>query len=266
MKIQMVKNRLARLVLPLLLAATPVRAITNLFSNPSQPATVVASNITSATLSSVGYQFTYTADGYWSPSPGGDPTGRFFSVFWPAGVQAQAITAGPTLGAGANITIQRVDGQPFGLRAFTGKLLANTAGAGGAFEIMPQLNGQDAFPDPLMFDATGYAGKTFPHKPDLSGYDAYVIHLWVDWALVGLTLVDNSPLLPAALQVSVTPTNSIQLSWSADAVGYVLKQAPDLRPANWIPTTNLAQLVGSNIQVTVPLLGSAQFFRLQAAN
>jgi len=266
MKNRTMKIRLASLMLPLFLAVTPARAITNLFFNPSQPATVVASNITSGTLSSSGYLFIYTADGYWSASSGGPPTGRFFSVFWPSGVQAQAITAGPDIGVGANITLRRVDGQPFGLRAFTGKLLANTAATGGAFEIMPQINGEDAFPDPFVYDATGYAGNTFPHAPALSGYDTYVIHLWVDWALVGLTVVDDSPLLPAAMQISVTPTNSFLLSWPADAVGYVLQESPSLKPANWTTVTNMAQLVSTNIQVTVPLSGGARFLRLQAAN
>ncbi|HNQ25071.1 MAG TPA: hypothetical protein PKK06_18485 [Phycisphaerae bacterium] len=259
-------SRLASLMLTLFLGVTPARAITNRFFNPSQPATVVATNITSGTLSSSGYLFSHTADGYWSASPGGPSTGRFFSVFWPGGVQAQAITVGPDVGVGANITLQRVDGQPFGLRAFTGKLLGNTAATGGAFEIMPQLNGEDAFPDPLMYDATGYAGNTFPHTPALSGYDTYVIHLWVDWALVGLTVVDDNPLLPAALQVSMAPPNSLHLFWPADAVGYALQQSPSLKPANWTTVTNMAQLVSTNIQVTVPLSGSARFFRLQAAN
>jgi hypothetical protein len=232
------------------------------FFNPSQPASLVASNMTSRTLSSNGYLFTYSVDGYWSSYQGGPPTGRFFSVFWPYGVQAQAITAGLTVGAGANITVKRVDGQPFELRTFTGKLLANTAATGGAFEIMPQLNDEDAFPDPLMFDASGYAGNTFPHTPALSGYDTYVIHLWVDWALVELTVVDDTPVVPATLQVSLAPTNSLRLSWLTDAAGYTLQQTRSLQPASWTSVTNVARLVGTNIQVTVPTSGGSKFFRL----
>lgn len=262
----MLKSGFAGLTLAHVLAVTPARAITNAFFNPSQPVTVVASNITSSSLRSSGYLFTYTVDGYWSPSPGGPPTGRFFSVYWPNGVQAQAITGGPDLDVGANITLKRADGQPFGLRAFTGKLLANTAATGGAFEVMPQSNGEDAFPDPLMYDATGNAGMTFTHTPDLSGYDTYVIHLWVDWACVGLTVVDDSPLLPAALQISPTPPNSVTLFWAVDAVGYVLQRSPSLVPASWTTVTNMAQSVGMTIQVTVPLSGNAQFFRLEAAH
>jgi hypothetical protein len=243
----------------------PARAVTLTFFTPSQPASLVASNITSRTLSSSGYLFTYNVDGYWSSYPGGPPTGRFFSVFWPNGVQAQAITAGPTVGDGANITLRRVDGQPFDLYSFTGKLLANTAATGGAFEIMPQLDGEDAFNDPLMYDASGYAGNTFPHTPALSGYDTYVIHLWVDWALVELTVVDASPVVPATLHLSATATNSVQISWPADAVGYTLQQTPGLQPTNWTTVTNIARLAGTNIQVTVPASGGSKFFRLHQA-
>ena len=134
-----------------LLLAAPSQATTTNFFNASQIATLVTSNINAITIQSADYRFAYSADGYWS-SGGGVPTGRFFSVLWPAGVQAQAITAGPSLGVGANITLKRADGKLFDLQAFTGKILLNTAGAGGAFEIMPQLNGNDALPNPLQYD------------------------------------------------------------------------------------------------------------------
>jgi hypothetical protein len=134
-----------------LLGAPAAQAVTNFFFTGSQLATLVVSNIDSVTIQSGDFRFTYSADGYWS-SGGGTPTGRFFSVLWPTGVQAQAITAGPLLGTGANITLQRADGKLFDLQAFTGKILLNTAGAGGAFEIMPQLNGNDAFNNPLQYD------------------------------------------------------------------------------------------------------------------
>src|SRR5690348_7912752 len=139
-----------------LVAASPTTlAATNYFFNPSQTATLLVSNINAVTVQSGEYRFTYSADGYWS-SGGGSPTGRFFSVFWPAGLQAQAITTGPLLGNGANITLARADAKTFDLQAFTGKILLNTAGAGGAFEIMPQLNGNDALSNPLTYDCTGY--------------------------------------------------------------------------------------------------------------
>ena len=115
-----------------LLATLTGHAVTNVFFTGAQTSTLIVSNINAVTIQSGDYRLTYSADGYWS-SGGGPPTGRFFSVFWPNGVQAQAITAGPLLGTGANITLKRADGKVFDLRAFTGKILLNTAGSGAAF-------------------------------------------------------------------------------------------------------------------------------------
>ncbi|MDD5138735.1 MAG: hypothetical protein PHY43_00570 [Verrucomicrobiales bacterium] len=194
-----------------LFGAPPTKAVTNVFFNASQTSTLIASNINAVTIQSGDYRFTYSADGYWS-SGGGTPTGRFFSIFWPTGVQAQAITAGPLLGTGANITLKRADGKIFDLQAFTGEILLNTAGAGGAFEIMPQLNGNDAFNNPLQYDCTGYAGQSFSCTPALAGYDTYQIHMWGDFALMALTLIDtNPPVLPApsfTITTSVSPVGA----------------------------------------------------------
>jgi hypothetical protein len=189
---------------PVTQAAQPA---TNVFFSGSQTATLVVSNINAVTIQSGDYRFTYSADGYWSPG-GGVPTGRFFSVYWPTGVQAQAITTGPSLGAGANITLKRADGKLFDLQAFTGKILLNTAGAGGAFEIMPLLNGNDAFPNPLQYDCSGYAGMSFPYTPALAGYDTYQIHMWGDFALTALTLIDTNPPVPPTTNFTITASVS----------------------------------------------------------
>lgn len=198
-----------------LLIAPKAEAVTNLFFNASQTASVMSSGTNATTLRSGDYLFTYSVDGYWAVCSGCNPTGRFFSVFWPMGVQAQAITAGPLVGKGANITIQRADGKLFDLRAFTGKLLANTAGTGAAFEVMPQLNGEDALNDSLMFDASGYGGQSFPHTPNLAGYDTYKFHLFVDWALTALTFIDTNTAPP-------TPPNTITASVSPAGAGTVI--------------------------------------------
>ena len=198
-----------------LLGAPAAHAVTNVFFNASQTATLVVSNINAVTIRSGDYLFTYSADGYWS-SGGGTPTGRFFSVLWPDGVQAQAITAGPSFGVGANITLKRVDGKLFDLQAFTGKILLSTAGAGGAFEIMPLLNGNDAFINPLQFPCTGPYGASFSYTiPDtaaLVGYDTYQIHMWGDFALTNLTLIDTNPPVPPAptytIAVSASPVDA----------------------------------------------------------
>jgi hypothetical protein len=203
-------NRFATLITACacLSGAPASQAVTNTFFDASQTSTLVVSNINAVTIQSGDYRFTYSADGYWS-SGGGVPTGRFFSVLWPNGVQAQAITAGPSVGTGANITLKRADGKVFDLQAFSGKILLNTAGAGAAFEIMPLINGNDAFPNPLQYDCTGYAGQSFAYTtPPLAGYDTYKIHMWGDFALTALTLIDTNPPIPPAPTFTITASVS----------------------------------------------------------
>jgi hypothetical protein len=59
-----------------------------------------------------------------------------------------------------------------------------------------------------MFDAPGYGGQSFPHTPALSGYDTYKIHLWVDWAVTALTLIDTNAPVPPAQNFTITATPS----------------------------------------------------------
>jgi len=215
------KKLLFRVLLHLLglwAVTSPALAVTNYFFNSSQTASLVVSNINAVTIQTGDYRFTYSADGYWA-SGRGIPTGLFFSVFWPIGIQAQAITAGPNLGRGADLTLKRADGKVFDLQAFTGKILLNTAGAGGAFEIMPQLNGKDASNNPLTFDCTGYAGMSFSYTPSLSGYDAYQIHMWGDYALTALTLIDTNPPTPPAPSFTIAASASPPAAGTAGGAG-----------------------------------------------
>lgn len=170
-------------------------AATTVFFDPSQVATMVNSGVTSDTIRSNGYLFTYTRDKLFTGG-GSVPIGRQVRVPWPEGVEAQAVTAGPNPGK-AQITIQRVDGRVFDLTAFTAKLLANTYGAGGSIEITPLLNGQDGLADPVAFDVTGVYGQTFHYDTTpnywgstilLTGFDTYKISLYVDFAFIGLVL------------------------------------------------------------------------------
>jgi hypothetical protein len=201
----------------LVFAGSIQAATTNVFFNASQTATVTASNITSVTINSGGYLFTYSQDGYFTGGLGGGPIGRFFSVVWPNGVEAQAYTAGPFSGSGANINLKRADGKKFDLQSFTGTILLNTAGAGGAFEIMPQINGNDAFANPLQYDCSGYSGMSFPYTtPTLTNYDTYKIHMWGDFALTALTLADTNPVVPVS-----SFTNTIAASVSPVGAGTV---------------------------------------------
>lgn len=268
-----------------LFSATAARAATNLFFNAAQTMTVVSSNANAVTLASGDYEFTSSVDGYWAACAGCPVTGRFFSVFWPNGVQAQAITAGPLYGKGANITLKRADGKRFDLRAFTGKLLANTAATGAAFEIMPQLNGEDALNDPLMFDCSGYGGQSFPHTPALQGYDTYKIHLWVDWALTALTLIDTNASSPPATNVVVTTAVSPPGAGTASGGGTFTNGAlvtvsavahPGFAFVNWTEGGTLAAsssshtftatasrtLVANFITNTPPVAYGGDFFQL----
>ncbi|MBX9790503.1 MAG: PEP-CTERM sorting domain-containing protein [Pirellulales bacterium] len=192
-------SRLAPLAVVLLscVLCSTTAASTIVFFNSSQVATPVASGVTSDTISSEGYLFTYTRDKLFTGGIGlTEPIGRPVLVTWPQGVEAQAVTAGPSPG-NARITIERVDGGVFDLTAFSAKLLANTAGAGGSFEIVPFLNGQEVLSDPVVFDATGISGNVFSYDTSpnpwgstklLTGFDKYRIDLYVDFALVGLTV------------------------------------------------------------------------------
>lgn len=170
---------------------------TTVFFNPSQVAQVVSEGVNEDTISSNGYLFTYTRDKLFTGGVGmTEPIGRPVVVNWPDGVEGQAVTVGPNMGS-ARIVIRRVDGAAFDLKSFTGKLLGNTAATGAAFEIMPKTGGEDALEDPLAFDASAYYGFTFSYDESpnylgstaaLKGYHAYSVDIFVDFALVALTL------------------------------------------------------------------------------
>ncbi len=237
-------------------------AMTNVFFHAPEVAVVVGTNMTDTTIRSSGYLFTYSVDGWWSATPGGPPTGRMQPVQWPEGIDAQSITTGPTAGVGASISIRRADGQPFELRTFTGKLLLNTAGAGAAFELMPQLNGNDAFVNPLTYDCTGIAGMSFPYAPALTGYDTYILSMWGDFALTQLTVADASAVTQPALQISMTSSNYVRITWPTNSATFMLLQNSSLAAGDWIAVTNPVSLAGTNNEMNVPASAGASFFRL----
>jgi hypothetical protein len=176
-----------------------VTAGTTVFFDPSQIATLVATNTTSDTISSEGYVFTYTRDKLFTGGVGlTNPIGRAVRIPWPDGVEAQYVTTSTNK---ASIKVQRVDGAVFDLTSFTAHLLAN-AGAGRAIEIVPLLNGQEPLNDPLSFDVSGNYGNEFSYDTSpnylgttaaLTNYDAYVINLSLDYALTALTLESLAP-------------------------------------------------------------------------
>jgi hypothetical protein len=175
-------------------------AETTVFFEACQTYTVVETGMTWDVIDSNGYRFRYTRDKLFTGGTG-QPIGRPVRIPWPQGVEAQAVTTPPP-GEKARIELQRVDGQAFDLAAFTFKLLANTYGAGASLEIMPLLNGEDAFDEPVFFEASGFYGQTFSYDtwPNpwgstalLVGFDTYKITLYVDFAFMALTLSSASP-------------------------------------------------------------------------
>lgn len=184
------------LLLALALSCVALRADVVDFFDSSQSYSLIQSGTTSDTISTEGYLFTYTRDKLFTGGLGGGPIGRPVSIDWPLGLQAQAVTTGPT--GPAKFTIQRVDGDVFAMPAFTAKLLANTAATGASIEIMPKLNGEDGFADPLMFYASGSAGNSFSYDTTtpsylgntsaLQGFDTYQVSLFVDFALTDVKL------------------------------------------------------------------------------
>lgn len=188
----------------LLAACGAASAATTVFFDGLQSYALVSSGTNADTIESEGYLFTYTLDKLFTGGVGmTEPIGRTSQVSWPAGLHAQAITTGPDTGVGANLTVRRVDGAVFDIHAITFQLWANTAGAGGTMEIMPLLDGEDLYNDPVMFGATGFYSQSFSYADGggyqaststLRGADTYKMHLYVDWALKSLTV--DGPEIP----------------------------------------------------------------------
>jgi hypothetical protein len=257
-------------VLCLGLGSFAARAVTTVFFNSSQTTNLVSTNASSDTISSEGYLFTYTRDKLFT---GGTTNviGRPVRVEWPDGLEAQYVTAGPTPGK-AKITIRRVDGAVFDLTAFSAKLLASP-GAGRAIEIVPFLNGEEPLNDPLVFDvSSGYYGSVHSFNTTtpsyigstaaLTNYDAYVLNLTLDFALVSLTVVDAS-IPPPVLDVFPVDTGLIELSWPAEAADYTLEFATNLATQGWSPVTNDIVFNGSFFAVQLETIGDQRFFRLR---
>ncbi len=219
----------------LCLAPPRALAVVTVYFSPDQVATLVHSGVTDDEITCNGYSFTYTRDKLFTGGTG-TVIGRSVRVAWPAGIEAQYVTAGPNP-TKAQITIKRVDGGVFALTSFTAKLLAN-AGAGRTIEIVPLIGGQEPFNDPFYFDVSGNYGNSFSYDTTpnpwgctapLTGFDEYRIGLTLDYALTALMLTDNSTPLgvepgaaggrAAALTVSPNPANSPVRIKAAGAMG-----------------------------------------------
>jgi hypothetical protein len=212
-------------------------AATTTFFSPDQVAVQTATGTTSDTISSEGYLFTYTRDKLFTGGVGlTNPIGRSVRIPWPQGVEAQAVTAGPAPGS-ARITLGRVDGAVFDLRAIRFRLLANTAGAGASLEIMPTRDGEDTLADPVALLATGFYGSEFSYDTTpnvwgstaaLTNADTYKITLYVDFAVTGLTLEDASPTVNhAPTDLALAGTEVFENEPSGTWVGSLSTTDPD---------------------------------------
>jgi fibronectin type 3 domain-containing protein len=71
------------------------------------------------------------------------------------------------------------------------------------------------------------------------------------------------PQAPPQLTMSQVTTN-LTLSWPASATGFNLMTRTNLALGNWLQVTSpLPQLIGNQWQITLPISGDAQFFRLE---
>eukprot|EP01041_Mallomonas_annulata_P005609 gene5609-11324_t len=164
---------------------------TTLFSD-SQSYTMDTSGDTFNVLTTEGYKIEFTQDKYFTGGVGlYVPVGRFNYFEWPVGLHAQALTTG--VYGSAKFTLTRVDGALFDLTYIKFTLLANTAATGANFEIMPIVNGEDKYPNPIYLDASGYGRMTFsyglPSTQQLVQAEKYVITLFCDFGINILTLV-----------------------------------------------------------------------------
>ncbi len=204
-------------------SATSAQGATVVFFDGSQSWNQVANGETSDTYSSNGYLFTYSQDKLFTGGVGlTEPIGRTNLTNWPDGIHAQGVSAGANAGK-ARLTVERVDGEVFDIKAFTFNLWASTAGAGAQLEIMPiRTDGEDAFNDPLGYEASGYYGMSFSYNQTptpflnqstvlLHGYQSYTMTLYADFALTSLTIVDAT-VLPEPAPIMLMGLGAIALT------------------------------------------------------
>ncbi|MGZ8898781.1 MAG: hypothetical protein ACXW3Z_01680 [Limisphaerales bacterium] len=241
----------------------PTRAEVILFFSAAQTTNLYATASTSDTISTEGYLFALTRDKLFTGGVGlTNPIGRNLRVHWPEGLEAQAVTTGPQTG-GAKIVLKREDGDRFSVESLSFKLLANTFGAGASLEIMPMINGEDAFADPLMLDATGFGGMSFSYQTGtLTNFDEYKITLYVDLALTALTIVDSTIPRPS-LDIYLVPPDLVELSWPAEALEYQLEKSLSLANPGWTTVTNEFAIENGRAFVGLKAAQSQQMFRMR---
>ncbi len=80
-------------------------------------------------------------------------------------------------------------------------------------------------------------------------------------------LVDNVIMTPAvppapALNLSLSPTNTLVFTWTSPTNGYVLQANASLETTNWVTLTNAPVTIGSSNQIVLPAPASNLYYRL----
>ena len=77
-------------------------------------------------------------------------------------------------------------------------------------------------------------------------------------------LLDNVSMTPAvpALNLSVSPSNTLVFAWMTPTLGYLVQANESLGTTNWVTLTNAPETVGSSNQIILPTPASTQFYRL----
>jgi len=79
------------------------------------------------------------------------------------------------------------------------------------------------------------------------------------WGIIAAIQTPGSPLL----QVFLTATNTVIISWPSPSTGFSLQENTNLSTTNWTAVTNVADVVGNDKQVKVsPPVGN-RFYRLK---
>jgi hypothetical protein len=108
--------------------------------------------------------------------------------------------------------------------------------------------------------ATPNAGYAFVDWTE-GGTPASTTASYTFTATANRTLAANFTVIPH-LQISLTTTNTIVVSWAATSIGFTLQENLALNPASWADTTNKVIVTGGQSQVVETPWAGTRFFRL----
>jgi alpha-L-arabinofuranosidase len=136
--------------------------------------------------------------------------------------------------------------------------------------VLAALNQSVTVPLSAVNDVFNYIGRSLysadPY-PDLilDEFRIYRGALQADEVTATQALGPSQTLSAASPTIGVSAAGgNLMLSWPLASAGFTLLSRTNLTPGNWTPVSSpVPQIVGSEWQVTVPVSGSAQYYRLQ---